>query len=436
MGVALKTLGCKVNRVESEDIAADLLGRGVQLVGEEHAAVVIVNTCTVTGEADAKARKAVRHALNARSNPVVVVTGCMAAISRASLEALGERVVVEVDKDAVVWRVAEALERVGDGDIAGVGVATPAAAASGAHGGSAFRTRAMVKIEDGCDAFCSYCIVPYARGGPRPTPLTKIEADAAGLVSRGVREIVLTGVNLGRYDDRGRTLADVVSAVASSGIERLRLSSIEPLDLTERLLATMAELPAVCAHLHVPLQSGSDAVLQRMARRYTAGEFTQAVGLARAALPGLAVTTDVIAGFPGETDADAQATLDVCRATGFARLHVFRYSEREGTPAVSMPGRVDAEVRAARAAALRELDAELQSGFARAHGGTVVEVLVERVARSGANGTLATGTARDYLKVEVECEREAGIGDLVTAEVTDVHVTPARARQAAVGASG
>jgi threonylcarbamoyladenosine tRNA methylthiotransferase MtaB len=435
LGVAFKTLGCKVNQVESEAIATNLIGRGARVVDETSAAVVVVNTCTVTGEADAKARKEVRRALNAPNAPIVVVTGCMAALSRESLQALGERVVVEPNKELVSQRVAEVLG-------AGLSAGAPGGVSDSERGrwGKEFHTRAMLKIGDGCDAFCSYCIVPYARGAPRPVTLETIRSEAADLVERGAREIVLTGVNLGRYNERGRDLADVVVAVAGTGVDRLRLSSVEPLDLTDRLLETLAALPSVCPHLHVPLQSGSDAVLERMARRYTSDEYDQAIARARAALPSLAITTDVIAGFPGETDEEAAASLGFCRRLGFAKLHVFRYSERAGSPAASMPGRVEPKVRADRAAALRALDSELQRRFAGAHKDEVVEVLVEQV-EAPARGTraepgaVATGTSRDYLKVAVETEGEVAVGDAILARVVDTSGYPVRARTRASDSS-
>ncbi len=438
LAVALRTLGCKVNRVESEDIAADLLGRGVRIVGEDEAAVVVVNTCTVTGEADAKARKAVRQALNAERSPIVVVTGCMATLSGPALEKLSDRVVVESDKHLVPSRVAEALGLGAEGSgaepqDAGVSELHPAQPVSAdtsgpVSGGPAFRTRAMLKIEDGCDAFCSYCIVPYARGVPRPVPFEAIVARAEQLVSRGAREIVLTGVNLGRYRDDSRFLADVVRRVASAGISRLRLSSIEPLDLTDGLLGVLASTPAACQHLHVPLQSASDRVLGLMNRRYSAADFERATSRAREAMPGLALTTDVIAGFPGEADCDASETLAFCREMGFAKIHVFRYSERAGTAAAEMPEVVPPSVRAARAASLRELDAELQAAFALAHKGAEVEVLVERVESSPGGRSVGLGTARDYLKVAIESGDRLEVGELVTATVVDVSSAPVRAR--------
>ncbi len=400
--VAFKTLGCKVNRAESDAIAARLIGQGVTLTAEEEAAVVIVDTCTVTGEADRKARKAVRHALGLPHGPVVVVTGCLAAIDAGMLARLGQRVVVEADKDAVPGRVAGLLGIDETREVREAREPSTLAGAPALRAGDAFRTRVTVKIEDGCDAFCSYCIVPHARGLPRSVPLEAVVAEVGALVASGVAEVVLSGINLGRYADpaSGATLPDVVEAVAATGVARIRLSSIEPNDLTPRLLDALAHAHAVCPHLHVPLQSGADTVLHAMGRPYTVAGYAKRIDAARAALPGLAVTTDVIAGFPGETGADAQETLDTVRALGFARLHVFRFSPRTGTPAARMPAHVDPSEIAARADRLRALDAELRERYARSRIGTLAEMLVESVDDPGVHGgPAATGTTREYLRV-------------------------------------
>lgn len=384
--VAFRTLGCKVNRVESDSIAAELLGRGVTVCEADEAHVIIINTCTVTGEADAKARKAVRQSLGAARQPVVVVTGCLAALDAAGLASLGDRVVVEADKAAVALRVAEllGLEDSGHGEPARI-----------ARTGQGFRTRALLKIEDGCDNFCAYCIVPYARGVPRGVPVTHAIREARQLVDAGVKELVLTGINIGRYrdPDTGADLAGLVTEVAATGVERLRLSSIEPPDLTDRLLGVLAETPAACEHLHVPLQSGNDAVLARMGRRYTTREYAACLEAARAAIPGLAVTTDLIAGFPEESEAEHADTLAFVEGMGFSKLHVFRYSVRPGTPAAAME-QVAPEVRALRAAELRDLGDRLRERYAEERIGAEVEVLVETVDTSG-----AIGTTRDYLRV-------------------------------------
>jgi threonylcarbamoyladenosine tRNA methylthiotransferase MtaB len=411
LGVAFRTLGCKVNRAESESIAAELLGVGVRIAEENEAAVVVINTCTVTGEADAKARKAVRHALAGPAQPLVVVTGCLAALDSDALRELGERVVVEADKARVPAIVAELLGA--DASHGGEHVPGPRV------GDSAFRTRVALKVEDGCDAFCSYCIVPYARGVPRAVALSDIAEQAAALVAAGTSEIVLTGINIGRYDDFGRDLADVIAAVADTGVARIRLSSVEPLDLTPRLLERMAATSAFCAHLHVPLQTGCDAVLSAMGRGYTTRQFAERIAAARAVLPDLVVTTDVLAGFPGETANQAAETLAFCEQAGFGRLHVFRYSRRPGTPAAERFDQVTDAEKASRAAALRALSARLTAEHAAARVGQTAEVLVERVTPGADGAPVAEGTTRDYLRVRFSAG-DATQGQVVSLRLTKV----------------
>lgn len=382
--VAFVTLGCKVNQAESDTIAAALPGACVVLDAAE-ADVVVVNTCTVTGEADHKARKAVRHALGLPNAPTVIVTGCMAALDPAGVAALGDRVIAEPDKERVLDRVVE---------IAGRTDRPPVHARS--------RTRVQLKVEDGCDAFCSYCIIPYARGVPRAVPLAGIMASARELAAAGVAEVVLAGINIGRYDDGGARLPDVIEAVAGAGIPRVRISSIEPGDVDARFLEAAARTPAFCRHLHIPLQSGSDTVLARMGRPYDTARFAETVAAAREALPGVAVSTDVIVGFPGETDAEHEETLAFVEATGFSRLHVFRYSARAGTPAAEMGDQVPPQVRVARSAELRALGERLTMQAAGAARGRSAELLVERVAPARLDGVRRVeGTTREYLRAIV-----------------------------------
>lgn len=420
--VALVTLGCKVSRAESEAFAAELLGRGVRLAEEDEADVVIVNTCTVTGEADAKARKAVRRALAAPSSPIIVVTGCMAALDAGSLSALGERVVVEADRDRVATRVAELLGLAGPASVASASgsadaasppSATRASAPAPARNGGAFRTRVDVKIEDGCDAFCAYCIVPFARGLPKSKPLAECLAEVSALATSGVREVVLTGINIGRYRDpaTGAGLPELIEALGDSGITRIRLSSIEPMDLTDRMLDALASCGA-CAHLHVPLQSGCDEVLSAMGRTYSAAEYAARIEAARRQLPGVAITTDVMAGFPGETAEQAAETLAFCVRMGFAKLHVFRYSPRSRTRAAEMPGQIAPATKAERARLLRETGESLRASYEDSRVGGAAEVLIERIL-----GTLAEGTSEDYLRVRFPTG-QAAEGDLVRVRLT------------------
>ncbi|MDP2181418.1 MAG: tRNA (N(6)-L-threonylcarbamoyladenosine(37)-C(2))-methylthiotransferase MtaB [Actinomycetota bacterium] len=414
--VSLRTLGCKVNQVESETIASSLLGMGCVLTAEDEARIVVVNSCTVTAEADRKVRKIVRHALQSRMAPVVVVTGCLAALDAEGITALGERVMVEPDSSRVGERVARLL-----GDVANVGGAAGADTGAGAvdirpPAQTVFHTRAMVKVQDGCDAFCAYCVVPFARGVPRSVAIGDVIGRVRQLVRAGTREIVLTGINIGKYDDAPGGLAGLYRAVAETGIPRIRLSSIEPLDLDDELLAALSETPATCAHLHVPLQSGSDAVLRRMGRGYTAHEYEARVAAAREALPGLAVTTDVIAGLPGESVAEAAATRQFCEHIGFSKLHVFRYSARAGTVAAQMDGQVDPGERSRRARGLREVGLRLRDAALGAMVGAHAEVLVEETTVDDTVRRRRIGTTRDYARVEIE-RSEACAGDIVEVEI-------------------
>jgi threonylcarbamoyladenosine tRNA methylthiotransferase MtaB len=429
--VAVRTLGCKVNRTESEALAEELLGSGVELVDDEDAAdVVVVNTCTVTGEADAKARKAIRQALRAALEPIVVVTGCLAALDPSGLQGLSTRVVAEADKRRVAARViAAAAGRGGPPRVLQAGGAaerrgvpgrslserrTPSARGSAAG----FRTRATVKVQDGCDHRCTYCIVPDARGNPVSVPAADVVARVAALRAAGTREVVLTGINIGRYADAPEVpdFAALVQAVAGTGVERIRISSIEPLDLTDDLVAALADTPAAMPHLHVPLQSGCDRTLDAMRRGYTAAHYANALRRARVALPGLAVTTDVIVGFPGETEADFAESLAFVEGCGFVKLHVFRYSARPGTQAVGMPGRLDPRESAARAKAMRALGERLATGHAHARVGGRASVLVERV-----DGFVAAGTSEDYLHITVRLPdpgERPHVGDVLSVIVT------------------
>ena len=407
--VALRTLGCKVNRAESESLAEALTRFGVVVgLADEGADAVVVNTCTVTAEADAKARKEVRRALGATTGPVVV-TGCLAVLDAEGLRSLGDRVAVLTERESLPARIAGLLG-VGLPACSGEAGTGPGSARGAAR---AFRTRALVKIQDGCDNRCAYCIVPDARGVPRSVAADDVVARVEDLAAAGVSEVVLTGVNLGRYDGGGTApdLAALIGRLADTGISRVRLSSIEPPDLTVRLLSAIAAAGNVVPHLHVPLQSGSDRTLLAMRRRYDTGAYADSLERARDAIPAVAVTTDVIAGFPGETDRDAAVSLSFIGSCGFAKLHVFRYSERAGTPAAAATDHVAAATKSERARALRDLSGTLERAYAAGRAGQRAHLLVETV-REGA----ALGTTEDHLRIRADVPG-ARPGDLVCVDL-------------------
>ncbi len=370
MKFSLVNLGCKVNRVEADSIGADLLAAGWESVAR-CADVAVVNTCTVTAEADRKTRKEVNRALERNPQATVFVIGCAAAIDPMAYEALSPRVRV-VSKGRVVEECLACAH----------GAPLPALTDAGSavlRAGDSFPTRVGVKVQDGCDNACTYCIVHVARGPASSVPVAQVAEDVRALSSAGVREVVLTGIDLGAYNSDGTSLADLVMHLRTVSPEtRLRISSIEPHTLDESLIDVLAEQDGmVCRHLHVPLQSGSSKVLREMARRYTAQEYVDMVHNLRAAVPGLSLSTDCIVGFPGETDDDFAETVEVARACGFSRMHLFRYSRREGTPAALREDQVEPEVKARRMGALSSVSAELRVKDACSRVGTSELVLVE-----------------------------------------------------------
>jgi len=383
------SLGCKVNQYDGQALRERLTALGLaEAPLSARPNVVVVNTCTVTSRADEKCRQRVRAAVKASPGAMVIVTGCGAAVAPERFAAIpGVSLVLAKDELSSLGGVlgGEPACRGGTWDL------------SVSDFGE--RDRAFMKIQDGCDAFCSYCIVPYARGKPRSRPLADIGDEARRLADRGFAELVLTGVHLGAYgrDLPGATLVQAVRRVlAAQSTARVRLSSIEVMEASEELLALMAGEERVCPHLHLPLQSGDDEVLRAMNRRYTAADFLRVVDKARRALDRPAITTDVLIAFPGETDAQAANTLRVCEAAGFSRMHVFRYSRRPGTAAARLP-LVDGGAAAEREAAALALGRSLALRHRQSFVGQVVEPLAES-RRDKATGLL-TGFTERYAPV-------------------------------------
>jgi len=380
----IETLGCKANVYDSRRLAEALEALGYRPAAEGNAAdICILNTCTVTAGADRKGRQLAARLGRENSAARVFVTGCYATASPRELaripgvEGVYGREDLAALLEAVHGSPLPEIERLTGTDF----------------GISSFsgRTRAFLKIQDGCDAGCSYCILPHVRGRPRSRPLADVRAEAERLAAAGFGEIVLTGIHLGFYgrDLRDRdlperpTLPQAVTAVATTpGVERVRLSSIECNEVDEALLDAMQH-PAVCPHLHLPLQSGDASVLTRMGRRYTPEEFLSVVEHARKRLDRPAITTDVMVGFPGETDGEFESTLEVCRRARFSRTHVFPFSPRPGTPAAEMPDAVPSDVVSERSARLRALARRMASDWAQGFVGSMVRVLFERCTPSG-----------------------------------------------------
>lgn len=384
--VAFTTLGCKVNQYDSEAMMASFRRAGYHIVDfQEPADVYIVNTCTVTGRGAAKSRQLIRNAIRRSPLSVVAVAGCytqtdpdeVAGIPGVSL-IIGNQdrsQVVELCEQAAnspepiravnnIWQAREFEEMPVDTFMG--------------------HTRAVIKIQEGCNIFCTFCIIPYARGKPRSRRPESVLQEVNRLAAEGFREIVLTGIHLGSYgkDYKGEfTLAQVVEELTRvEGIDRIRLSSLEPKHVTPHLMDLLQNHPKVCRHLHLSLQSGSQTVLERMKRAYTAQEYREVVQELRRRIPDLGLTTDVIVGFPGETEEEHKESMAFIADMGFGRLHVFPFSARKGTPAATMPDQVTKAVKERRTHEMIDLGCDLALRFAASFTGQTLQVLTEEEA--------------------------------------------------------
>ncbi|MEE8390740.1 MAG: tRNA (N(6)-L-threonylcarbamoyladenosine(37)-C(2))-methylthiotransferase MtaB [Anaerolineae bacterium] len=390
MNVYLQSLGCRLNQSELESLACQFAAAGHVVVNDPTLAdVCIVNTCAVTSKAERTSRHRAQALARANSKARIAVMGCYATLFPQRCAGL----------PGVAWVVPN------DEKERAVEIVAPSSLVSCQEEKRIprFRTRAFVKVQDGCDNHCTYCIVRSLRGPGRSRPVADVVAQVESLVEAGCQEAVLTGVNLGAYGrDLGLSnglVALVVALLAHTGLPRLRLSSLEPWDLDEAFFE-LWENPRLCRQLHLPLQSGHDETLRRMGRRITTAEFIRLVEAARATISDLAVTTDIIVGFPGEDDAAFRASYDFVAAIEFARLHVFPYSPRPGTPAARLPDPVGREIRDARARVMRELGNGQAARFRQRFVGREMEVLWEQKQRDG----LWTGLTDNYLRVVAHAE--------------------------------
>ena len=415
--VAFHTLGCKVNQYDTQAMRERFEEAGFRTVDfEDRADVYVVNTCTVTGTGDKKSMQTIRRCHRNNPDAAIVVTGCLAQRAADELKLPGVRLVLGTQRRGeVVQLLAQALEQ----DCALIAVETLRQApferlTVHAHEG---HTRATMKIQEGCDRWCTYCIIPSVRGPIRSRPLDEIRAEAQSLAAAGFKEVVLTGIHLtsyGREQHGAITLLDAIRAVHEvEGIERIRLGSLEPVIVTGAFVQGIAAMPKVCHQFHLALQSGSDTVLARMRRRYTSGEFLAACAMLRGAFEDCALTTDVMTGFPGETEEEFAQTVDTCQRAGFARMHVFPYSEREGTKAAAMEGSVPRHVREERARYLIAVGRVLERAALEGRIGKTEDVLIEEIDAQG-RGTGYTG---GYMRVHVQ---GAQPGEIVRVRITGI----------------
>ncbi|MCI9650909.1 MAG: MiaB/RimO family radical SAM methylthiotransferase [Lachnospiraceae bacterium] len=447
--VALYNLGCKVNSYEMEVMRQILREKGYGIVAfDERADIYIVNTCTVTNIADRKSRQMLHRARQLNPDAVVVAVGCYVQTGREAVEADPgiDLAIGNNRKKDIAAILEEYLERRREGGperdktlegatVLDIGHTYEYEEMRLKH--TAERTRAYIKIQDGCNQFCSYCAIPYARGRVRSRRAEDVLEEVRGLVDAGYREVVLTGIHISSYgidfgeegqvpgnqgalreeprtDDRARErkrqpayngrsrLVELVEQIHGiEGLERIRLGSLEPRIVTPEAVRRLAALPKLCPHFHLSLQSGCDATLKRMNRHYTAGEYYKSVELLRECFHRPAITTDVIAGFPGETEAEFADTREFLEKAGLYEMHVFKYSRREGTAAASMPDQVPEPVKARRSAELIALGERQSLEFRRRYIGKEAEALLEETREIGGR-TYCIGHTKDYVKVAVD----------------------------------
>ena len=426
MKVYFLTLGCRVNQYETDAARRLFLDNGHENVDSpEEADVCIVNTCSVTGEADRKSSQMLRRMAKNNPNAVIVAMGCASELKTGDVAA--DIVIGTRDKNTVVAKVEEFLANRENKDFAHVtSHIRPEVSKTDAYHDfgtvlSPEGTRAFIKVEDGCNNFCTYCVIPHARGRVVSRPEEACVKEAEFLVESGFKEIIVSGIHLCSYGkDQGKDITALLELLkkidAIPGLERLRLGSLEPKSMTPEFISGLKELRHLCPHFHLSLQSGSDTVLKRMNRKYTTEEYEDRVKALRTEFPDMSLTTDIITGFPEETEEEFEETIEYARKLKFAKIHVFPYSVREGTKAADMP-QIDMSIRKARAKRLIEVSDGLATEFAASMTGKEVEVLIEKIEEKDGR-IVAEGYTANYVRTFAEVGNgHFSRGDIVKAAV-------------------
>jgi len=406
MRVYIKNLGCKSNRYESDKLAEYCQRKGVNVQFDDFrkSDIYIVNTCTVTHIADRKSRQAINLIKNRDSDAKIIIFGCGPRVNYDLYKRLNGVFEVCKDREKVINLLNEQL------DLADIKEGKFNIQANST------RTRALIKIQDGCNNFCSYCIIPYSRGMPKSRPSDEIVDEINKKSSEGFKEIVITGINVNKYDADGLTLTGLLKTIVKkTDIPRIRLSSIEPMQVSEEFLEVLGN-KRFCKHLHASLQSGSDDILKKMNRNYSSSDYMEMSKKLVQNIPGIALTTDIITGFPGETDENFLESINLSKNVGFSKIHVFKYSKRKGTKAAEMDDQISEEVKNNRSLQLREVSAQLRDNFIKSQIGKTTKVLFEKKNKDGFYEGL-TGT---YIKVYVNANlSENLINSIISVKLTD-----------------
>jgi threonylcarbamoyladenosine tRNA methylthiotransferase MtaB len=415
--VALHNLGCKVNAYETEAMQEMLEQNGYEIVPfKEGADIYIINTCTVTNMADRKSRQMLHRAKKMNPNALVVAAGCYVQAKEESgeIDSCIDIVIGNNRKKDLIEILEQHIQK------AVIDINHTKEYEQLHLTKTAEHTRAYIKVQDGCNQFCTYCIIPFARGRVRSRGKDDVLEEVRGLAKNGYKEVVLTGIHLSSYgvDLENENLLSLIQAVHEvEGIERIRLGSLEPRIITEEFAQTISALPKICPHFHLSLQSGCDAALKRMNRRYTAQEYAEKCTLLRKHFENPALTTDVIVGFPGETEEEFQASMKFVDEIDFYETHIFKYSKRKGTKAAVMENQVSEQVKTLRSNQMLELDKQKREAYEARFVGTEVEVLMEESVTIG--GTVyQVGHTKEYVKIALETEMSLQ-NQLVKVQITD-----------------
>ncbi|MBE0339645.1 tRNA (N(6)-L-threonylcarbamoyladenosine(37)-C(2))-methylthiotransferase MtaB [Paenibacillus sp. 23TSA30-6] len=425
--VAFYTLGCKVNFYDTEAIWQLFKNEGYEQVDfdEQTADVYLINTCTVTNTGDKKSRQIIRRAIRRNPDAIVAVTGCYAQTSPAEIMDIPgvDLVIGTQDRDKIIPFVQEIQES-----------RQPVNAVRNIMKTRVFEemdvpdfanhTRAFLKIQDGCNNFCTFCIIPWSRGLSRSRDAASIMAQARQLVHAGYKEIVLTGIHTGGYGDDmdNYDLSDLLWDLEKvEGLERIRISSIEASQIDEKMLDVLNRSTKLVRHFHIPLQAGDDTVLKRMRRKYTTEEFYNKMLMIRKAMPDVAITTDVIVGFPGETDEMYRNGYELMKKIGFSEMHVFPYSKRSGTPAARMEDQVDEDVKNARVHELIDLSEQMQLAYAEKFVGQVLEVIPEVAPKGTEDSGMLHGYSDNYIQLVFEGSKDL-VGKVCRVKLTKAGV--------------
>ena len=419
--VAFCSLGCKVNQYETNAMAQKFIEHGYEVVEfDEYADVYIVNTCTVTNVADRKSRQMLRRAKEINKDATLVACGCYAQVAKEELKKIPEidLIIGNNEKNDIIQIVENHIVQKGAEDLVSdvmykldyveLGTTTYTE-----------KTRAVIKVQDGCDRFCSYCLIPYARGHIRSRKIENVIEEIKKVVEEGINEVVITGIHIASYgrDFKGENigLIDLLEEINKiQGLHRIRLGSIEPTIITDEFVERLSKLDKICDHFHLSLQSGCTETLKRMNRRYTTEEFRDVTKRLRSKFPNAALTTDVIVGFPGETDDEFNTTYEFLKDIAFYKMHIFKYSQRKGTKAAVMPNQVDGKIKEERSKKLIELSNENEYNYNKKYIGKQVEVLFEE-----REGEYLKGHTTNYIVVKHKTDKDNLINKIAKVTVSE-----------------